>query len=212
MARRRLQKEFQPLGYAFIVDGKTEEWYIELMMTYHHLNFSKKIELHRSSIKEQFELIEHYIKQGYKHIFWIIDFDDILKRNQESKKKNSVLQEFMQYYSRAKKLMNKLTVIVNNPCFEYWFYIHENPSTTKYFASYDELLPELRRFNVDANLFAHYSKNKKCYTENDGIYERLLPYLKKIDFHKLKSFDFDSCQNEGVSEMYKLFDDLNIIL
>lgn len=210
MARRRLQKEFRPLGYAFIVDGETEEWYIELMVEYHHLNLSKKIELHSSSIKEQYDLIELYIKQGYKHIFWIIDFDDILKRNHESKKMNSVLQEFIQYYSKAKKLLNKLTIIVNNPCFEYWFYLHGNPTSTRYFASYNELLPELRKFKIDANLFANYAKSKSCYTGNGGIYEKLLPYLQKLDSGKLKSFDFKSCQRQGVSEMYKLFDGLGI--
>ncbi len=213
MARKKNKRDSKQDRYILIADGETEQWYVELLKKYYDLRIKIKPELSPVSIKDQYNMVRKSIEDGFGYVFWIIDFDRIMKENRESQIENGVLQDFKNYYQKAKnekKWADKLTIIINNPCFEYWFYLHRNPTSTKHFASYDELLPELRKFKIDANLFANYGKSKSCYTGNGGIYERLLPHLQKIDFGKLKSFDFKSCQRQGVSEMYKLFDGLGI--
>lgn len=213
MARRKNKRDSKLDRYILIADGETEQWYVELLKKHYNLRIKIKPELSPVSIKEQYNIVRRSIDEGFGHVFWIIDFDRIMKENRESQNENVVLRYFENYYQKAKsesKLADKLTIIINNPCFEYWFYLHGNPTSTKHFASYNDLLPELRKFKVDANLFANYAKSEKCYTGNGGIYEKLLPYLQRIDFGKLKSFDFRSCQRQGVSEMYKLFVGLGI--
>ncbi len=42
--------------------------------------------------------------------------------------------------------------------------------------------------------------------ENTGLYEKLLPYLKQMDFTKLKRFDINNYETESCSEMFKLFE------
>mgnify|MGYP003490561525 CR=1 FL=1 len=94
---------------------------------------------------------------------------------------------------------------------EYWFYLHQHPDSNKYFAKYEnDLLPVLRDFVVGGGLFDRYNKTKQDYLKAPGLFVRLLPYLQKIDFNRLRAFDFQTCQNESVSEMYKLFTALNI--
>ncbi len=83
-----------------------------------------------------------------------------------------------------------------------------NPRSTKYFGTYKELLPELRKFQIDDNLFGKYNKSKKDFKSCPKLFEKLLPYMQKIDHKLLKSFDIEACQQESVSEMPKLFETL----
>lgn len=213
MARRRIKIEPQPVGYVLVADGETEQWYVELVKKHYNLKIKFQPELSCPSISKQFEIVGESINKGFEHVFWIIDFDNIQKENKEAKIKNSVLQKFEQLYHKAisdKRWEGKLTVIVNNPCLEYWYYLHQNPNSTKYFAKYEELLPVLRNFNIGGGLFDSYNKTKQDYLSAPGLFVRLLPYLQKIDFKKLRAFKFQTCQDESVSEMHKLFEVLNI--
>lgn len=214
MARRKNKKEQQPVGYVVVADGETEQWYVELVKKYYDLKIKFQPELSCHSISKQFNIVRESINEGFEHVFWIIDFDNIQKENKEAKVKNSVLQKFRVLYHKAisdKSWEGKLTLIVNNPSLEYWYYLHQNPNSTKYFAKYEnDLLPVLRKFDVGGGLFDRYNKTKHDYLSTPGLFVRLLPYLQKIDFKRLRAFDFQNCQNESVSEMYKLFEALNI--
>lgn len=214
MARRKIKKELQAGGYVLIADGETEQWYVELLKKHYDLKIRFQPELSCHSISKQFELVKEAIAKEYEHIFWIIDFDSIQKENKEAKVKNSVLQKFKQFYHKAitdNRWKDKLTVIVNNPCLEYWFYLHQQPESNRYFAQYEtDLLPVLRKFDVGGGLFEKYNKSKQNYLGKPDLFERLLPHMQKIDFRRLESFDIETCQQESVSEMYKLFEGLNI--
>ncbi|MBP5455114.1 MAG: RloB domain-containing protein [Paludibacteraceae bacterium] len=214
MARRKIKKEIQPVGYVLIADGETEQWYVELMKKHYNIRVKLQPELSCHSIKKQYELVKESIDKGYEHVFWIIDFDSIQKENNEAKNKGSVLQEFKRVYFEAKnalKWKDRLTIIVNNPCLEYWFYLHQHSESNRYFAQYEtDLLPILRKFDVGGRLFDKYNKSHQDYFGKPDLFKRLLPYLKKIDFQRLRSFDFQTCNSESVSEMYKLFESLNI--
>lgn len=212
MARRKIKIETQPIGFVLIADGETEQWYVELIKKHYDLRIKFKPELSCHSLNEQFELVKESINKGFEHIFWIIDFDTIQKENNEANANNNVLHKFKQFYYKAtsnKRWKNRLTVIVNNPCLEYWFYLHQNPYSTKYFAKYEKLLPVLRKFDIGGGLFDTYSKSKRNYLGTPNLFERLFPYLQRIDFKRLKPFNFQTCQNESVSEMHKLFEVLH---
>lgn len=214
MARRKNKKDARSIGYVLIADGDTEQWYVDLVKNHYGIKVKIQPELSCGSITEQYKLVEDTIKENrYEHVFWMIDLDSILKENKETKSTNSVLQNFKSIYQMSKSRKNwdgKLTIIVNNPCLEYWFYLHKNPNSTKYFGTYKELLPELRKFQIDGNLFERYNKSKQNFFCSPNLFEKLLPYMQKIDFRRLESFDIETCQQESVSEMYKLFEGLNI--
>ena len=97
------------------------------------------------------------------------------------------------------------------PRLEYWYFLHKNPTSTKYFGTYEELLKDLKTFTIDKRLFSCYDKKEnEDYRAGEGLYKKLLPYLKKMKFSKLKAFDIEECDCESVSEMYKLFNVLQI--
>jgi len=65
-----------------------------------------------------------------------------------------------------------VNVIVNNPCLEYWFLLHFDPSGKTY-RNCDEVTVKLKRHLRDYEKSERYFKKK----DND-IYIRLKPYLR----------------------------------
>jgi len=220
MARCKKQHAYKK-KYALVADGETEHWYIKQLVEYHQLNIEVSPRIPQSkTLKEQYILVgELYKDNTYSKILWIIDLDSVLKENNDSKQKGKALSEFKTLYRNAlSKWNDKVTIIVNNPCLEYWYCIHNNPNMATFFDSYEKMLPTLRKYNVNKQLFAQYNKSKKDdYLSGIGLYRNLLDDLKKlfktktkkdsgeIDFSKFRSFNPDTCESEGCSEMWKLF-------
>ena len=136
-------------------------------------------------------------------MIWIIDLDQILKENRDSPS-SGILNSFKQYYCKALKY--GVEIIVNNPCLEYWYLLHNTPNTTKHYQCYDILKKDLAKFKIDKIIFEHYKKKQSDYKDGNGLFEKLLPFLKLMDFTKLKRFDIDNCETESCSEMFKLFE------
>lgn len=114
------------------------------------------------------------------------------------------LQEFKELYTEITKYEN-VTVIINNPCFEYWLLLHFE-ETSKYYDSYDKLLKPLKKYLPD------YEKTQKYYkNQSKDIYSRLKPNLKQAISNANKSgkFNFDNTQT-GMSEMQKFFNEADI--
>lgn len=200
-------------SYLLIADGESEKSYLTLLINHYKKNDKRikvKPELGLKNFKEQYTYVEKNLEE-YNKILWIIDFDAILKENNESNQKNQKLNDFKNCYQKACALKNEypnLEIIVNNPCLEYWYFLHKNPTSTRYFESYKQLEPELRKIVITNRLFAQYEK--KQVKDYCTIYEDLQPYLREIDFKKLKSFDIDTCENQGCSEMYKIWEHLGL--
>ena len=214
MTRRSKRKAAENLGYMLIADGENEQWYLELLKDYYTLKIKITPHLaHSLSIKSQYELVRKSISDGYEHVIWILDIDQVIKEYRESKD-GKEFTTFKNLYINAvgkKEWDDKLTIIVNNPCLEYWYFLHKNPTSTKYFGTYEELLKDLKTFTIDKRLFSCYDKKEnEDYRAGEGLYKKLLPYLKKMKFSKLKAFDIEECDCESVSEMYKLFKVLQI--
>lgn len=107
--------------FSFVVDGKCELWYLQLLKQHETLNINLEPKLpQKKKLQDQFALVET-LKEESEKVFWIIDFDTILKETQETKKGNKTsLQEFQELYNATKK-NDKIIIVVNNPCLEYWF-------------------------------------------------------------------------------------------
>ena len=190
--------------YAVVIEGESEQHYINSFKRYYNKNISIKCSLCKNSIKLQYKRVMEFCTQNYNHVFWIIDFDTIVKENCDAKEKNKAIKNFKLMYQKIAndnaRRGEKITIIVNNPCLEYWYYLHKNQDSTKYYATYNELFKDLKKFRIDAKLFEKYEKK-----QNVNLFDKLLPYLKKMDFSKLNKFDIADCQNKSVSEMYKLW-------
>lgn len=212
MARNPKKTQTPKESVAVIADGQTEQWYLQLLLHHHQKRVTLKPELTNKTIKDQYELVIELVKK-YDKVLWIIDLDVTLRENKESNNPGLKLNQFKEYYEKTlKKWSNKVTIIINNPCLEYWFILHDNDNATKYYPRYRDLKPDLRKFNIDNRLFKEYDKKEKDYKAGKGIYKKLLPYLLKMDFSKLKTFNIDKSEEESCSEMYKIFNILNIDL
>lgn len=156
-------------------------------------------------VHELFEMAEEKYKEGYKHIVLIIDLDAILIDGRELQKFRNLYSKYVgvDKASSRNKWMRDLTLILNNPCVEYWYLIHFK-FTNKFFDSYEALKPELQKF------LSGYEKSEKYYRGNPDIFIRLggdkgLSAARQ-NAKKFSAFDLETCQTCGVTEMDKLFD------
>jgi hypothetical protein len=210
--KRGNQKPQIRKSFALIVDGDNESWYIDQLKK-QEKDILTGLSLHpalpqKKKLEDLYELIKKLENEGYDKIFWIIDFDTIIKEAKEAKAK---LCKFKKYYKELED-SKKIIIIVNNPCLEYWFLQHFT-QTSKYFNSYEDLKKDIKKHIKD------YDKTNKFYftcNGGKGIYSLLKPYLKTaiLNSKKLAKFTFDETEIEnyetGVAEMYKLFEELKI--
>lgn len=203
---------------AIIVDGKDEKWYVETIKK-HYQNQCPAIKgvkiepdlPQEKKVEELFDLAQTKHLEGYKHIVLIVDLDAILTDPKE-------LQKFRDSYckyvsvkngnanvrvSPKQKWMQDLTLVINNPCLEYWYIVHfEN--TNRFFKDFEELKPVLQKHLSD------YEKSEKYYKGNPDIYSRLGAdqglLIARQNAKKFSAFDHATCQTCGITEMDKLFD------
>ena len=112
-------------SFAVVVDGETEYWYLQILKHNEpNIPFNIKPQiLQKKNIDQQYELVTELSEEEYDKVFWIVDLDVLLKEEREKKNSTSSLQQFLNYYKSLSK-QNKVVVIVNNPCLEYWFLLH----------------------------------------------------------------------------------------
>ena len=193
--------------YGFIVEGKTEYWYLNMIKRhYQHLNFNI-----RPKLLEQHSLTELFSNQGisdltnqdFDKVFLIIDFDVIVKEQKEKPRGKINLIERLKHFIDS---ADNVEVIINNPCLEYWFLLHfEN--TGKHFTSCSQVIRELKKFIPD------YKKTQEYYTKmNNDIFLRLKKLLPIAinNARKHKELDFNSLHNP-CAQIYRIFEELEII-
>lgn len=168
MARISKKLKQRRPSIAFVVDGYTEIWYLQMLCRnepHVRINIKPEIPSHKS-MYQQYRLVKELHHREYNKIFWIVDFDTIVKEHKEAKPGVNRLKEFNCYRNRLKKLDN-VVVIVNNPCLEFWFLLHfENNHT--YYPKYSDL--HIHRYLPD------YRKSRGYFVNKD-IYARLKPRL-----------------------------------
>ena len=190
---------------AFVVDGECESWYIQMLQRNEE---SIKVRLspeipQRKKLSDQYNRVLELSKEYYK-VFWMIDFD-VIKRETKVAKKGSktALQELRSYCENLKKknYKDKVTVIINNPCLEFWLLQHFE-TTSRYFDDCDSATKQLKKHLTD------YNKSQAYYTKQDNdIYLKLKPNLPTaiVNANKLGEFDFDN-PDTGMSQVQLLFE------
>ncbi|MCH7408176.1 RloB family protein [Belliella sp. DSM 111904] len=84
---RKIRIQSSPT-FAFVVDGETEIWYLQMLKrNERQLRLNIKPEIpNKKSIQDQFELVENLAESEYSKVFWIIDLDTIIKESRETRK------------------------------------------------------------------------------------------------------------------------------
>ena len=164
-------------AFAVVVDGGTEYWYMQMLI--HNepkIPFNIKPQVPKKNIDQQYKLVTELSEEEYDKVFWIVDLDVLLKEELEKKSNPSSLQKFLDYYKRLSK-NQKVVVIVNNPCLEYWFLLHFR-KTTKIFTACADAEREVSQH------LKGYEKTEKFFKKsNNDIYKQLKPHLKTAISH-----------------------------
>lgn len=214
MARERGKKRGHE-SIALVIDGKDEKWYINKVKDHYPCKVLKEIKVkpelpEKKKVEELFDFAKSKLEKEYTSVVLIVDMDGPLKDSREFMK----FQELYAKYLCAKNnsltgrqkanygWMKNILVIVNNPCLEYWYLLHYR-KTTKFFANYAALYPELHKIPE----LAQYEKCESYYNNHPDIYERLernngLDNARKNAIR----FDLNNCKNQGGSEMNLMFD------
>ena len=168
MARRR-DTILKPkrLSFAIVVDGETEAWYFQMLKRNEpslQINI-KPIIPQKKKLSEQYDEVFGLAKE-YLNVFWIIDLDVILKETAEAKEKEKPIDKLKKYIKDLEKHKN-ITIILNNPCLEFWFLLHFE-QITKYFPKCEGSEEQLKKY------LKNYEKTRKYFTKQDkGIYLQL---------------------------------------
>lgn len=186
--------------FAFVVDGDTEVWYLQMLKRNErelNINIEPKLPS-KKSIPEQFKMVKD-LAADYTKVFWIVDYDVIIKETREAKKgvETSELL-FIKLKEKAEKL-NNVIVIVNNPCIEFWFLLHFE-KTSKFYTDCNSAEKQLKKHLTD------YEKTRKYFTkQGNDIYLKLKNKLSDAKVNS-KSLKFDKYNtSKAICEMNSLF-------
>ena len=194
-------------AFAVVVDGETEYWYLQMLKQNEPnilFDITPKI-LQKKNINQQYNLVIALSKDDYDKVFWIVDLDVLLKEEREKKGNTSSLQQFLNYWQQLSK-QNKVVVIVNNPCLEYWFLLHFQ-KTNKVFTACAGAEKQVSQYLKD------YEKTEKFFKKsNNDIYKQLKPYLQTAVSNATALVTFDTHNHsEAMCEMPLLFQALQLL-
>jgi len=197
----------QKQKFAIVVDGETEFWYLQMIKRNER---SIKVDI-KPEIPQKKKLSDQYSKvielsKSYDKVYWIIDLDVILRESQFVKKgKTKAIDTFIQYKKNIESRHKNVIVVINQPCLEFWFLIHFEVNTQQY-SNCNEAEKKLKKHLIG------YAKTENYFTEQgNDIYVKLQPFLKTAISNSKNSppFDKENLYN-GVSEMFKLFEDIRL--
>ena len=193
-------------SFAVVVDGETEYWYLEkLKYNERDVNFdiTPKI-LQKKNIKQQYKLVTELSEGEYDKVFWIVDLDVLLKQHRQKNSSLSSLQQFLNYWQQLSN-QEKIVVIVNNPCLEYWFLLHFQ-KTTKVFTTCAGAEKQVSQH------LKGYEKTEKFFKKsNNDIYKQLKPYLQTAVSNATALGTFDPYNHsKAMCEMFLLFKTLQL--
>jgi len=189
--------------FAIIVDGECEVWYFQMLKRNERkLTVNIKPDIpQKKSLESQFEEVKK-LSEYYDKVFWVLDLDVIIKESREnSKKKNTSLNSLKNYISQIESKLKNVVVIINTPCLEYWFLLHQM-ATCQYYNVCSDVIKELKKHLSD------YSKTQNYFTkQHNDIYFRLKKHLKFAIENAKMTGEFESNNPyKGLSEMYKFFE------
>jgi archaellum biogenesis ATPase FlaH len=205
-AKRQVPLKGKP-KFAIVIDGETEFWYLQMLKRNEKLI---KVDI-KPEIPQKKKLSVQYSKvielsKSYDKVYWLVDLDVIISESLLVKKGNrKAIDTFLEYKRIVENKHKNVIVVINQPCLEFWFLIHFEV-TTQQFSNCDEVGKKLKNHLKD------YSKTEKYFTkQNNDIYLRLKSFLNTAITNSkgLPEFEKENLYN-GVSEMFKLFEDLGL--
>lgn len=206
MKDKRTQRNIRPLreSIAVIVDGQTEQWYIEQVKTGYRPKLAGLLKItpelpQKKTVRELFSRAKELVEKEYTRVFLILDLDEILRDAKEYADFKYLYSNYETHTGRN-KWMEKLTVVVNAPCLEYWYLLHFN-KTNRFYPDYNGLLKDLKK----CPCFKDYDKSYAFYHKTPNIYQVLSA---KVDCARgnAREFDPSTMNTVGCSEMFRLFD------
>lgn len=192
-------------SFAVVVDGETEYWYLQMLKQNEPdilFNIAPKI-LQKKNIDQQYKLVTTLSEEEYDKVFWIVDLDVLLKEEREKRNSTSSLQQFLNYYKSLSK-QQKIVVIVNNPCLEYWFLLHFQ-KTNKVFTACTDAEKQVSQH------LQGYEKTEKFFKKDNDIYKQLNPRLQTAINNATALGSFDTYNHsKAMCEMPLLFQELKL--
>ena len=170
-----MSRRNERISVAIISEGDTEAWY------FNQLKIEERVHI-QTYPKEGIKLgalynkAENLLKDGsYDYIFGLVDLD-VIKTKQKLQKLEKLSEN------------SKFYLIKSQPCFEYWFYLHKEKYSSKFFSTWkneNPLKPEIKK------IINKYEKSNKFYRSINGrgIYSFLRPKLINASKNSLKLFN-----------------------
>ncbi len=152
---RQTKPRTTPKVCAIIGDGSTEKHYFDKLVA---ISGSKDIKIkpelpatsgkRRGQYRKVFIKAERLLAEGYDHVHCLIDYDTIVQQRKQAdfEKDQQELQ---------KRYPGRLTIYINNPCFEVWILLHYG-RTGRHFYSCGEAEAALKQRRNDYCTQAHY--------------------------------------------------------
>lgn len=195
--------------YAVVVEGQCEFWYIQMLKRNERaVAVDIKPEIpQRKKLKEQFQRVLE-LCNTYDKVFWNIDLDVVNNETAQAKAgAKSALQELKHYCATLnEKHKESATVIINNPCLEYWFLLHYE-ATSKYYNECERATKQLSAWLKD------YEKTERYYTkQNNDIYLKLKQYIliAANNASNLSNFDFNN-PHSALTQLHYILEEVGII-
>lgn len=195
---------------SFVLDGKTELWYLQLLKEYHHIpvHFSPELPQDKS-LEELFELVKKKA-DDYSKVFWVLDLDVVIRESKQYKGTDDKRPiNLLKQYIEELKSKSNVFIIVNTPCFEYWVLLHFR-QTKRYYETCGQVIDEIHKEKG----MEGYDKSERFFKNpRNNIYQRLLPNVAQAikNSRATGELDFENVE-VGLSQMNILFDKLNLFL
>lgn len=180
---------------AIVGDGITEKIYFEQLKELEKVkDVVIKPELPSKSskggsYKKAINAAKSLVGEGYDHVYCLIDFDTVVSENKLAKLKQEL-----------KDMDNKITVYINNPCFEAWVLIHYE-KTGKAFDDCTAVEKTITKHLKD------YRKNQD-YLRKKNLYKILRPHLEVSAIPNASFLEIDREEkgnNYPRAEVFKFF-------
>ena len=176
-----MSRRNERISIAIISEGETEAWYfkqLKIKERVHIQTYPKE----GKKLESLYDKAENLLKdESYDFIFGLIDLDVI----KNAKDKLSKLENLSKDNSKKN---SKFYLIKSQPCFEYWFYLHKDKYSSRYFSTWkneNPLKPEIKK------IIEKYGKSNKFYrsVNGNGVYSLLRPKLINAGKYSLKLFN-----------------------
>ena len=121
---------------AVIADGETEKWYLQLLNQEENLRLPITYVFLKGNLQEQYEKVKEQCSFPFTKVYWIIDFDVIMKDEREKSQGTlspiAIFRNILNELNTEPKKYPNLCFYINNPCFEFWHLLHFKDTTRFY--------------------------------------------------------------------------------